>query len=126
MGWWTNSDAAAEAFRAKERGATDADAERLLSMLVRHGADRLPHTHARSLTAHCGGVGALLAAWGQPKHIVRAGLYHSVYATEMYPWPVFHFTQRRFTQARRPPSRRLRRRGGLWCATGSGRVSRGV
>ena len=94
-----NSDAAAESFTATDRGATH-DAERLLSMLVRHGADRLPHTHGRTFTAHCRGVGSLLASWGQPTHVVSAGLYHSVYATEMYPWPVFHFTQRRFTQVR--------------------------
>jgi hypothetical protein len=67
---------------------------------VRHGGNKLPHTHARSFSQHCAGVSRLLAAWGQPPAMLHAGLYHSVYATEMYPWPVFHFTQRRFTQVR--------------------------
>jgi hypothetical protein len=51
-------------------------------------------TAGRLFPAHLLGVAGILEAWQQPPEIVLAGLLHSVYSTEMYPWGVFGFGER--------------------------------
>ena len=48
----------------------------------------------RLFPAHLLGVAGILEAWQQPPELVLAGLLHSVYSTEMYPWGVFGFGER--------------------------------
>lgn len=54
-----------------------------LEFLHRHHAGELGHTGA-SLLDHLRGTAALLAGWGAPPHVVRAGLFHSVYGTAAF------------------------------------------
>src|SRR5262245_61090036 len=51
-----------------------------LEFLRRHHADALGHSGG-SLLDHLVGTAALLAEWSAPAHVVRAGLFHSVYGT---------------------------------------------
>jgi hypothetical protein len=48
------------------------------------GAQRFPHAHSRSLLEHLLGTRSILIAWGQPVLLQRAGLFHSVYSTDVY------------------------------------------
>jgi hypothetical protein len=54
-----------------------------LNFLRRHHAGELGHTGA-SLLEHLQGTAAVLADWSSPPHVVRAGLFHSVYGTEAF------------------------------------------
>ncbi|HLI58873.1 MAG TPA: aspartyl/asparaginyl beta-hydroxylase domain-containing protein [Solirubrobacteraceae bacterium] len=60
----------------------DPVAERILELLRRAGAEAAPHAGGRSLYAHLVETGAILARWGQPASLCRAGLLHSVYGTD--------------------------------------------
>lgn len=48
-----------------------------------HALDRVPHS-AGDLLAHLDGTRALLSAWGAREALCLAGLFHSVYGTEMF------------------------------------------
>jgi hypothetical protein len=54
-----------------------------LEFLRHHHADHLGHSGG-SLLEHLRGTAALLDDWGMPAHVVRAGLFHSVYGTAAY------------------------------------------
>jgi hypothetical protein len=56
-------------------------------------ADHFQHS-ARSFRAHLIGTWRVLAAWGMPKALCRAGLLHSAYSTSFYPNALYRVTQR--------------------------------
>ncbi|MEZ4240530.1 MAG: hypothetical protein R3F59_31120 [Myxococcota bacterium] len=58
--------------------------EAKLSFLREHGVDVLAHSQ-RDLLAHLLGVRDLLRAWGARASVCDAGLFHSVYGTEVFP-----------------------------------------
>lgn len=66
----------------RDESALAEDDPRLM-FLRHHGADAMGHSH-QTLLAHLCGTYALLHAWGQPAHVCDAGLFHSVYGTEVY------------------------------------------
>ena len=49
---------------------------------------------ARPFSHHIEGVADLLGCWCQPEEICLAGLLHSVYSTEMFPWRLFLQSER--------------------------------
>jgi hypothetical protein len=58
--------------------------EKKVAFLQRHGADDLAHSGA-DLLAHLKGVHDLLRRWGRRPQLCDAGLFHSVYGTEIFP-----------------------------------------
>lgn len=62
--------------------ATDAEA-RHLEFLIEHGASKAPHRD-RSLLDHLWGTYKLLEERGAENDLCLAGLYHSVYGTNLY------------------------------------------
>lgn len=67
--------------------------EVLLDLLRRYHAAETPHS-GRHLIDHLVGVHDLLAAWGNPPEICRAGLFHSVYGTNIFTFRSAGFDQR--------------------------------
>lgn len=59
------------------------DFRRLTDYLVSVGADQIPHSDTRFLS-HLIGVYRDLRAWGAEEHVCLAGLFHSIYGTEMF------------------------------------------
>lgn len=55
-----------------------------VAFLRRHGAGALAHSRA-DLLAHLQGVHDLLRGWGAGDALCDAGLFHSVYGTEIFP-----------------------------------------
>ena len=72
----------------------DARLTSICQALQERKAQRFPHAGARAFTHHIVGVANLLGAWGQPVDICLAGLLHSVYSTEMFPWRLFKQSER--------------------------------
>src|SRR5262249_5374539 len=60
----------------------DVPFKRLTDFLVRLGVEQVPHTH-KSYLAHLIGVYRLMAAQGCSEELCRAGMFHSVYGTEL-------------------------------------------
>ncbi|MFX0592797.1 DUF6817 domain-containing protein [Melissospora conviva] len=58
--------------------------EEKLAFLASHGVAELAHSDA-DLLAHLRGVHDLLAEWGSRSALCDAGLFHSVYGTEIFP-----------------------------------------
>ncbi|MFE4962481.1 DUF6817 domain-containing protein [Streptomyces sp. NPDC056660] len=58
--------------------------EKKVAFLQQHGADDLAHSSA-DLLAHLQGVHDLLRLWGCRPQLCDAGLFHSVYGTEIFP-----------------------------------------
>ncbi len=54
-----------------------------LDLLRRYHTDITPHS-GRHLIDHLIGVYRLLAAWGNPPHVCCAGLFHSIYGTNIF------------------------------------------
>ncbi|SEE29947.1 hypothetical protein SAMN05216483_5855 [Streptomyces sp. 2131.1] len=63
---------------------TTASFEDRVAFLQQHGTDALAHSSA-DLLAHLKGVHDLLEAWGSRPQLCDAGLFHSVYGTEIFP-----------------------------------------
>ncbi|MER6071759.1 DUF6817 domain-containing protein [Streptomyces sp. NPDC001817] len=61
-----------------------ASLEEKVAFLRQHGAGELAHSSA-DLLAHLEGVHDLLRAWGSRPQLCDAGLFHSVYGTEIFP-----------------------------------------
>jgi hypothetical protein len=59
------------------------DFRRLTDYLVSVGADQIPHSDTRFLS-HLIGVYRDLKDWGCEEHVCLAGLFHSIYGTEMF------------------------------------------
>ena len=60
------------------------DDARLIDFLQRAGAGEHRHAGGRSLLDHLIGTAEIVARWGQPTPLRRAGLLHSVYGTDAY------------------------------------------
>jgi hypothetical protein len=63
--------------------AIPAGAEPFLALLRRYQADQTPHS-GRHLLDHLAGTYRLLEAWGNPPATCRAGLFHSIYGTNLF------------------------------------------
>ena len=61
--------------------------------LVELGAERTPHSR-RTFLEHLTGVAAILERWGAGEHVVKAGLFHSVYGTEVFEPATVGYDQR--------------------------------
>lgn len=48
------------------------------------GTEEVPHTGNKAFLAHLIGVYRDLEAWGCPPDVCRAGLFHSIYGTELF------------------------------------------
>jgi hypothetical protein len=57
----------------------------LVAYLRAHRADEAPHAGGRTLLEHLIGTRRIAHAWGQPREVVDAALFHSVYGTDVYP-----------------------------------------
>jgi hypothetical protein len=55
----------------------------LTDFLRKLGIEELPHS-GKSYLAHLVGVYRDLEAWGAPEEVCRAGMFHSIYGTEMF------------------------------------------
>jgi hypothetical protein len=60
-----------------------ADATPFIELLLRYHADVTPHS-GRHLIDHLRGVYRLLEAWGNRAETCRAGLFHSIYGTNIF------------------------------------------
>ena len=58
------------------------------------GASLYPHAHGRSLYDHLIGTRNILRCWSQPFWIQAAGLFHSVYSSDVYRQQVLDADQR--------------------------------
>jgi Domain of unknown function (DUF6817) len=61
----------------------DQDYKRMTDFLVGIGIEQIPHTQ-KSYLAHLIAVFRLLAAEGCAEDVCRAGMFHSIYGTEMF------------------------------------------
>lgn len=61
--------------------------------LVELGADRQPHSR-RTFLEHLTGVAAILQRWGARDAVVKAGLFHSIYGTEIFEPATVGYDQR--------------------------------
>src|SRR5580693_798465 len=59
------------------------DYKRLTDFLVGMGVEQVPHTH-KSYLAHLIAVYRDLAGQGCPDEVCRAGMFHSIYGTELF------------------------------------------
>jgi len=101
---------------AKNDAAVEDDEDRLPGIwraLTERHAQRFPHAGARPFTDHIAGVANILGAWEQPVDICLAGLIHSVYSTEMFPWRLFKLSEREELRALSGP--RVERLVFLYC-----------
>jgi hypothetical protein len=64
-----------------------------IAFLKRHGAGETAHSNA-DLLAHLEGVHDLLRSWGARNALCDAGLFHSVYGTDVFPTGTVPHTQR--------------------------------
>lgn len=64
-----------------------------IDVLRRYHADATPHS-GRTLIDHLLGTYQLLEAWGNPPDICRAGLFHSIYGTNIFAVPSASFDDR--------------------------------
>jgi hypothetical protein len=64
-----------------------------LGLLRRYHANETPHS-GRHLVDHLVGTYRLLEAWGNPPEVCRAGLFHSIYGTNIFVFRAAGFDQR--------------------------------
>lgn len=57
--------------------------KKYVSFLTAHGAAEVEHS-GEDFLSHLKGVMDLLKAWGAPEYLCLAGLFHSVYGTEVF------------------------------------------
>lgn len=62
----------------------DADYRSMIDFLVGLGTDSVPHSGEKGFLAHLIGVYRDLEAWGCDRDVCRAGLFHSIYGTELF------------------------------------------
>jgi hypothetical protein len=62
----------------------DPDYRRMTDFLVGLGTEAVPHTGEKGFLAHLIGVYRDLEAWGCDRDVCRAGLFHSIYGTELF------------------------------------------
>jgi aspartyl/asparaginyl beta-hydroxylase (cupin superfamily) len=56
------------------------------------------HNRFRSLFEHLRGTASILQAWNSPKHVVRAGYFHSIYSTDSFSTAILSTTDRGLLQ----------------------------
>ena len=61
----------------------DKDFKKMTDFLVAMGVEQVPHTH-KSYLAHLIAVFRSLEAQGYPEDVCRAGMFHSIYGTELF------------------------------------------
>ena len=57
--------------------------KQLTNFFIEVGADQIPHSD-KSYLAHAIGVYNDLKAWGADEDLCRAGMFHSIYGTEVF------------------------------------------
>jgi hypothetical protein len=62
----------------------DPNYQPMIAFLRSLGTDDVPHSGKKGLLAHLIGVFRDLEAWGCERDVCRAGLFHSVYGTELF------------------------------------------
>ncbi len=73
--------------------AIDPKLPELIAFLDQYHPENFPHD-VGSFDEHLIGTWRILAYWRQPLPILRCGLFHSVYATDVYPVSLIPFSQR--------------------------------
>ena len=58
--------------------------EAALTFLKRMGCDTAEHDTGCTFLEHLSGVANVLASWGEPESVANAGLFHSIYGTELF------------------------------------------
>lgn len=62
----------------------DPDYRKMVAFLDTLGIDDVPHSGEKGFFAHLIGVYKDLESWGAERDVCRAGLFHSIYGTEMF------------------------------------------
>ena len=62
----------------------DSEYRRMVDFLVGLGTDSVPHSGEKGFLAHLIGVYRDLECWGCDRDVCRAGLFHSIYGTELF------------------------------------------
>ena len=62
----------------------DPEYRRMVDFLVGLGTDSVPHSGDKGFLAHLIGVYRDLESWGCDRDVCRAGLFHSIYGTELF------------------------------------------
>src|SRR5215217_8781655 len=75
------------------------DDRKLEDFLISIGAASYPHGHGRTLYDHLKGTRDILRGWSQPLWIETAGLFHSIYSTDVYRRQVLDISERERLQA---------------------------
>ena len=73
---------------------SDSSITKIEAALEGFGASRAPHGGGRNLYEHLLGTRDLLKAWGTSLDIQNAGLFHSIYSTEIYKTQLLPYSQR--------------------------------
>jgi hypothetical protein len=73
---------------------SDTSIEQIEAALEGFGASRAAHGGGRNLYEHLLGTRDLLKAWGASQEIQNAGLFHSIYSTEVYKTQLLPYSQR--------------------------------
>lgn len=62
----------------------DPEYRRMMDFLVALGTDSVPHSGDKGFLAHLIGVYRDLEGWGCDRDVCRAGLFHSIYGTQLF------------------------------------------
>jgi hypothetical protein len=62
----------------------DPDYRSMTDFLVGLGTDSVPHTGEKGFLAHLIGVHRDLESWGCERDVCRAGMFHSIYGTQLF------------------------------------------
>lgn len=62
----------------------DSEYRRMMDFLVGLGTDSVPHSGEKGFLAHLIGVHRDLEGWGCDQDVCRAGLFHSIYGTQLF------------------------------------------
>lgn len=73
---------------------SDPSVKKIEAVLEAMGASRSPHGEGRNLYTHLLGTRDLLKAWGVSLDVQNAGLFHSIYSTEIYKTQLLPYSQR--------------------------------
>lgn len=62
----------------------DTEDRRIMDFLISLGTDSVPHSGEKGFLAHLIGVQRDLESWGCDRDVCLAGLFHSIYGTELF------------------------------------------
>src|SRR5664279_4962606 len=77
-------DACPTKSRLMRRDVMDSNYRCMVDFLVDLGTDSVPHTGEKGFLAHLIGVYRDLESWGCDRDVCRAGLFHSIYGTQIF------------------------------------------